>query len=714
MNRARQLATAAVFTVALLLATPALAAPAAPMPSQAPSAADPETWGCSGDDLDLGTVAIEHAPVNPEASEADGSDITPSAAADGGWVPVIMVHGWTARSTHPNADGTEATSGTFSKNIDLTANRSGDGADAGRSLVGQLQGLPGAAVFTYDYHEYSGRWVTDEHIGPGLAQVINCLAEAAGNPAVVIGHSMGGLAARDALTDPDAVTNTAAVITLGTPHSGSDLANWVSGQKGKVDVLIGSLYTTLMSQCARVTTKDIDAGGVCGLLPDFLAAFDGDAGRALRTGSDEINALPSIPEEVPLYTLGGQTSIDVRTRYGWFGVPFKDDPADVGDIVVATSSAHPETASNEPYVNECTYQLIPAGPTDQIATDLKLVTEQDKSNNLWTEARGPCFHTNLPRDIQITNEIMGLTSDAISDIVANRKFTVPAYCDQEERGVAVGESIVPTSIGGDGYNWLSTPTTWDTGEETVLVADIVCSAGGVSWPGVLLFYDARTRERLDEIFLSNIEPSATQGVSPSTKQASKRRTFLPPTASKRQAAAASQQASLNCNGIPTRVRPKLKAKRPCASPRRTSSRSQLPRRTSCAPASSAMPPRGCSAALQPTTSAPKNRPMGLVESPPNYPLCAGMRTQKSERKLDGTVGTQRLSYLSSAKQEQSWEMNGWYDRYQGAEHAVLPYDTTVVWEDLTSSAPARPPGSTATNALTGTGFKVSRAAFETF
>lgn len=155
---------------------------------------NPSSWACGSEDLGLGDDRVELAPVSPDEREADGGPIVPRATPSGAWVPVVMVHGWTARSTHPNADGTEDTQGTFSHLIDFTANRSGS-ADVGRSLVGQLQGLPGAAVFTFDYHPYSGRWVTDEHLGPALVKVVDCLAKASGQKVIVVGHSMGGSSA---------------------------------------------------------------------------------------------------------------------------------------------------------------------------------------------------------------------------------------------------------------------------------------------------------------------------------------------------------------------------------------------------------------------------------------------------------------------------------------------------------------------------------------
>ena len=75
---------------------------------------------------------------------------------------------------------------------------------APRSLIGQLQSLPGAAVFTFDYHDFSANWVDHEKLGPALAAAIDCLHEKSGQEKViVVGHSMGGLIARHALGNAD-------------------------------------------------------------------------------------------------------------------------------------------------------------------------------------------------------------------------------------------------------------------------------------------------------------------------------------------------------------------------------------------------------------------------------------------------------------------------------------------------------------------------------
>lgn len=180
---------------------------------------DPDSWNCTSKALGLEQVAVQRAPILDSEREGDGSPIK-SVSAGGLWVPVVFIHGWTDRATHTDQADVQ---GAFSRPINLTANRLGR-ADVRRSMIGQAQGIPGAAVFTYDYHPYSGCWVTDGHIGPGLGKVIDCLFAASGQKVIFVGHSMGGLAARYAAAVPDRTAKISRTITFGTPNLGSHLA----------------------------------------------------------------------------------------------------------------------------------------------------------------------------------------------------------------------------------------------------------------------------------------------------------------------------------------------------------------------------------------------------------------------------------------------------------------------------------------------------------
>jgi pimeloyl-ACP methyl ester carboxylesterase len=96
----------------------------------------------------------------------------------------------------------------------------------GRSLIGQLQRIPGAAVFTFDYHPYLAAWIDDPHLGPALGRLIDCLYRASGEKVIIVAHSLGGLIARYAATHPGATGadrsgEISSVVTFGTPETGS-------------------------------------------------------------------------------------------------------------------------------------------------------------------------------------------------------------------------------------------------------------------------------------------------------------------------------------------------------------------------------------------------------------------------------------------------------------------------------------------------------------
>ena len=378
------------------------------------SAAGPSAWRCSSADLGLGQVRVELAPVNPSERTPQGGRIIPSAGTRGRWVPVIFVHGWTARATHPNTEGSDATRGTFSHPIDLTANRLGTAA-VPRSLVGQIQGLEGAAVFTFDYHPYSGRWVDDPHLGPALGKVIDCLYSASGEEVIIVGHSMGGLVARYAAAGSDGVGSRASkissVITLGTPTEGSVAAMLAANV---VDAAIDTLpeQTALLrlflSACAHNTTASMDTGTVCDAMP-AVSAFYGEAGRALRYGSDEIKALQPVPRGIVLHALAGGAQFNVP-RLGWFSLPWQTEKVNLGDVVVTSGSALASAASNKSV--SCEYQLNAfRGATDWLGLRLRLTSKAEAAATPLGVASGPCFHTSLMRSIELTNEVMGLIAD---------------------------------------------------------------------------------------------------------------------------------------------------------------------------------------------------------------------------------------------------------------------------------------------------------------
>jgi pimeloyl-ACP methyl ester carboxylesterase len=365
----------------------------------------------------------------PDAFDCPGVKLAPRLASDRGtppaqtldrrgrYVPIVMVHGWTSKGTHDRAR-----TGTFSRLIDLSQDPAHK-PSAQRSLVGQLQRIQGAAVFTFDYHTYSARWVTDDHLGPALGRAIDCLHEKSGEKVIVVAHSMGGLIARYALAEPVAggaarAKRVSTVVTFGTPQEGSLIALLADGV---LDAGTASgnralaAMRLILSYCGTLTTQRFETGTLCDILPGFLKAFRTDAGRALKVGSIELGDLDAFPADVTvLDALAGETTL--KTDMGWFGVRLDDDRAagdiDVGDVIVMSSSATHGTRLSK--TAACSYQLSAArGAGEQVALRLGQISGSAVAQPLW-KILGPCFHTNLMRTIGLTNEATGLINDDIS------------------------------------------------------------------------------------------------------------------------------------------------------------------------------------------------------------------------------------------------------------------------------------------------------------
>lgn len=172
-------------------------------------------------------------------------------------------------------------------------------------MMSSLAEIDGLKPVKFDYQAVNNEWVTHEDIGPKLARYIDCLAQASleggGNgKVIVLAHSMGGLATRYAVNetvdDRLVADEVGLVITIGTPHWGSDMAK-----------LCESLG--LMPQCR------------------------GSAPLALRPDSSELANLPEFPDSIPVRAIAG----DVTLRDQLFETEFALDLN--SDVVVKVDSA---------------------------------------------------------------------------------------------------------------------------------------------------------------------------------------------------------------------------------------------------------------------------------------------------------------------------------------------------------------------------------------
>ncbi|MDP9905598.1 NPCBM/NEW2 domain-containing protein [Arthrobacter bambusae] len=401
----------------------------------------------AGDDfLTTACNANGVAPAAADQKDVNGQPIVPRAADGKKSVPVILVHGFDG-----GAD-------VFSKPINLFADGGdgGDGVQIPFSFIGQLQKTPGLAVYTFDYSEYSNRWVTDSNIGPRLAQAIECLTNHYGTKAQIVAHSMGGLATRYALDQNDSTgvkisSRVSGVSTFGTPNTGSEIATAVSDALGlnsstpppSASVLGGVRLDgwLLASICGRQITAGKDSlTPPCNQIPSWAAGaigLDSDAGRAMRVGSPQLAALPAWPTGIPVTAIDGSTLIHGITL---FGVGSPDNGIDAGDIIVPSSSAAFGGTSTKEL--SCGYALLATNLSGLVVKSMgtKLVT-----NGPITGLMGdnPCFHGNLLRTINGTN----VAADAVRAAAKNPQPI------QTDGGGSQSPSPTPTASATDGPGW---------------------------------------------------------------------------------------------------------------------------------------------------------------------------------------------------------------------------------------------------------------------
>ena len=367
----------------------------------APSVASDEGGAC--DSLSA------RAPILTTDTRDDGSAIEAQPLSDGRVQPVIVVHGWTARGVH---DDTRTTN--FSHLIDRQANGMGGeilaAAEVHRSFIGALQAIPGVVVYSFDYHEVSSRWVTDPDIGPKLGQAIDCVASDTGIKPVVIGHSMGGLALREALsmTDADGASVAQAVadvVTFGTPEEGTallasagkavDTAMWVPGLN--IPVALFKVFAHHCSQMADQTGEFcLGVGGP----PD---AFYSQGALAMYPGSPELEALPAWPQGLAVTGLAGHIHVGGFSLFG-----LNPRIADLGDLAVPVDSAL--AGATRTQVIECEYGIASVASTKETVT--RVVRAGDTSRRRpaglvlptspGTEFASPCYHNNLMSESALT------------------------------------------------------------------------------------------------------------------------------------------------------------------------------------------------------------------------------------------------------------------------------------------------------------------------
>jgi hypothetical protein len=276
---------------------------------------------------------------------AAASPTDTSCQSPGIRIPVIFVHG---------LGGSPA---------DFTSH-----ANGAEDLIQRIGAIPGTYTDLFSYAPENLDWVTNPGIGQALANEITCEAakskQAGGSgKVIVIAHSMGGLAVREAASLTGAGTGQPAsasiglIITIATPNTGS----WDDGLFHNVRAGVGGTVPELLAWVVQ---------GVCGGVgfvagsdqpgeqrPGLCAEVQGStaqAGSAMVPGSSQLSALPSPPSAVPLDAVAGDLTVTaklflIHTTYTL--VP----QGELGDLLVKPDSAlaYGADSGNQEYTDAC-------------------------------------------------------------------------------------------------------------------------------------------------------------------------------------------------------------------------------------------------------------------------------------------------------------------------------------------------------------------------
>lgn len=130
-------------------------------------------------------------------------------------------------------------------------------------------------LHTYQYNSFTKDF---SQAVDGLEKTLdNLLGARADSKVILVGHSQGGLVARCAADNPRFRDRVAAMVTLGSPHGGSDLA-WFGTNKMSRDLIPGRFTSEAVAKC---TDPDCPKLGIYTLVDDFVFPLP-----TLQTGRD--------------------------------------------------------------------------------------------------------------------------------------------------------------------------------------------------------------------------------------------------------------------------------------------------------------------------------------------------------------------------------------------------------------------------------------------
>jgi hypothetical protein len=250
-------------------------------------------------------------------------------------------------------------------------------------MLAEVRAVDGVVAYTFDYSAHSLEWVTDADIGPALGRAIVCLGDEHGVPVIVVAHSMGGLATREAQAGAVAgrpVSGAlAAVITIGTPFHGAQLLGFADGPAG--DVFSDVVGTALRACDTGVSTRP--RRSFC----DLLGATETAAVQGMIPGSAQLAALPRWRDGVRIVPMAGEVEAGIDGPFGF------SEQLSLGDFAVSVDSALADASrGSRTFVATCRASL------------LGIVSAIDGS---------PCSHANELANRRIIREVRDRVARAV-------------------------------------------------------------------------------------------------------------------------------------------------------------------------------------------------------------------------------------------------------------------------------------------------------------
>ncbi|MCI4061289.1 hypothetical protein MRQ36_01340 [Micromonospora sp. R77] len=354
-----------------------------------------------------------------------GAQRTPHG--DGNYTPILLVHGWNGGNPRM-----------WSESINLSTLNIEPRVKS--SLLGNLQKLPGAAVYTVDYSDVAKKFFLEDGSGaPRVIEAMNCLAENTafrGHKVVVVAHSMGGLITRWSLSEaaPGGVErrgHVGLVVTLGTPYEGSLISGLVTSlasEAAKMDKTTSALAATVHQLLALC--HDVGNFPGCADLVDFLSAM-----HSFAPGSPEMKSLAAWPEGTEVNTLASRAVVET-------GLFFARGPeVDLGDVIVSTSSA--TSGDHAERVAECRVtSSLTQSAWDNLLGALNRKADIDVRQYWLLSLFGTCYHSNEARVIQHTNEVLGLVAEYLA-----RGEPLYAYTGDNDLAVVRGSGVTLRTSG---------------------------------------------------------------------------------------------------------------------------------------------------------------------------------------------------------------------------------------------------------------------------